>query len=160
MSPTRIALYITSRSLTHQHLSAIVQTFDIGRPDSSLDPYPDYIRPRLPISPTSQPGNSSTNWALDLSIEAVWARHKSEYRAPEAGESAEWAENPIVIADERTLRDESVLVVDRVYDEEAENEVLGVRFEPADVPLTVANLEIANMDLSEVSTVIVGGARN
>lgn len=153
MSPPRIALYITTRSLTHQHLSAIVQAFDIGRPGSSLDPCPDYIRPRLPISPTFQPGNSPTNWALDLSIEAVWARHKSD-------EDTEWANHPIVIADERTLRDGSILVVDIVYDEEAENEVLGVRFEPADVPLTVANLEIANMDLSEVSTVIVGGARN
>lgn len=80
-------------------------------------------------------------------------RHEAEYQSPNLQEedSREWAQKPIVIADERTVSDGSVLVVDTVIEEDDSFTLKGVRFEAVHVPLTVANLEISNMSLDEVS---------
>lgn len=173
---TRIALYITTLSFTPEHLSALLQTFDTAQTEYPLDPFPDYIRPRLPfpdISPasTSQPdgsesstpassSTSTTNWALGLSSDEIWTRHTAEWRPPNyaKGEWDEWARSPIVVVDERTVKDGSVLVVDTDYihdeSEEGRQALKGVRFEPVHVPVAVANLEIANLGLGDVSVFI------
>lgn len=173
---TRIALYITTPSFTSEHLSALLQSFDTAQTEYPLDPFPDYIRPRLPFpfisSPaTSQPdspkssaptptsnSSSTTNWALGLSQAEIWARHTAEWHPANYanGEQDEWAHNPIVVVDDRTVRDGSVLVVDTDYEdgEEMRQVLKGVRFESVYVPVAVANLEIANLMLSDVSVVI------
>lgn len=56
------------------------------------------------------------------------------------------------------MKDGSVLVVDTDYihdeSEEGRQALKGVRFEPVHVPVAVANLEIANLGLGDVSVFI------
>lgn len=63
------------------------------------------------------------------------------------------------MVDERTVKDGSVLVVDTDYvhdeSEEGRRILKGVRFEPVHVPVAVANLEIANLMLGDVSVHVV-----
>ncbi|EJD35587.1 hypothetical protein AURDEDRAFT_188671 [Auricularia subglabra TFB-10046 SS5] len=78
--------------------------------------------------------------------------------------------SPIVIMDEQTLRDDTLLVVAaKPEPDDSEDEgdpaldafelgagsgILGVRFAPAAVPLTVVNLQIGNQDLTSYTATV------
>lgn len=134
----KIALYITTPKLSQQQQGQIQHEFDTSTDDpSSLEP--GYIDP-VP----------SQEWAIGLSPEDIFSRHKLQH--PE-GYSL-YAINPIVIFDDRTVDDGSVLVVSTRYNDETDAWECGtLRFEAGRVPLTAANLEISNQALNEVCRV-------
>lgn len=128
----QIALYISSASVTAAQVQRLQHIFDTFQE-----------LPEVPLTPGYIHAVDAT-WALNLDPEAIYNKHKSDY-------SSVYFEAPILILDERSATDDTVVVVPPDYVDKDTYNHMQLRCAPEKVSLLAANLEIANTDLSEVS---------
>jgi len=133
MPERKIALYVSSSAVTPELQSQIQHDFDTT-PGMAGTTRPGWIE-HVPNSKT---------WSIGLSPRDIHQRHSQEY-------VPQYPRKPIIILDERTVRDGSVLVVSPALNEETDQfEHAELRFVPRMVPDTAANLVIGNQTLKEV----------
>lgn len=96
----KIALYISSANIGDEKRTEIQHAFDTAQDYDKVPPNPGYIS-HVP----------SQEWAIGLSPEDILARHRTQH-------VPQYAAKPIVILDQRTAEDGSVLVVAPVLNDE------------------------------------------
>lgn len=130
----KVALYISSPNLSSSQQSQIQQEFDTAQDYPAVPPRPGYIEP-VP----------SQEWAVGLSPEDILSRHRSQH-------VPQYAAKPIVILDDRTVEDGSILVVAPVLnDDTGAFEFKALRFVAGRVPAAAVNIQIGNQTLNDVS---------
>lgn len=112
-------------------LSALLATFNA----SQYCPQPDNIAP-----------STSADATHGMSPAEIYAHHWSKIP-----ETAGISGDPIVVLDEQTIIDDTVLVVSQGEDDEP----LMLRFIPEQAPLAVSNLQIGNQELTTVHSTIL-----
>jgi len=133
MPEPNIALYISSSAVSPELQAQIQHDFDTT-PGMAGNARPGWIE-HVPNSHT---------WSIGLSPQDIHQRHSQQYVPL-------YPRRPIIILDERTARDRSVLVVAPMLNEETDEfEHAELRFVPRMVPDTAANLVIGNQTLREV----------
>ncbi|KAL0573768.1 hypothetical protein V5O48_008183 [Marasmius crinis-equi] len=131
MADHKVALYVSSKDVTPDLCAQIQQDFDTANGSQG----PCYVRFVL----------GSDNWTIGLSPEEIHHKHSAEY-TPESRHVL----RPIVVLDERTAKDRSVVIVSPGVS--AQTNEFGhaeLRFVPSRAPDAVANLEIGNQTLRE-----------
>jgi hypothetical protein len=133
--PQQIALYVSDPAVTPELRAQIQHHFDtaptVGRQNN---PRPDYIE--------FVPG--SDTWSIGMSSKDIHEKHSQEY-------VPRYPRKPIIILDERSAKDSSVLVIALIVDEETDEfKHMETRFVPSRVPDAAMNLEIGNQTLQEV----------
>ncbi|KAF8882278.1 hypothetical protein BD779DRAFT_938193 [Infundibulicybe gibba] len=141
MTAPFVALYVSSRSLSPNQLSSIQHTFDTAQDYPEIDPVPGWIR-AVP----------SSEWAIGMSAEDIFARHSDSEET-----NSDYYFKPIVVLDDRTAEDESVLLVSPVLRDDDEWEFLAIRFSPDRVPGAAMNLSISNQTLEDYADVSTNG---
>ncbi|KAL0571437.1 hypothetical protein V5O48_010527 [Marasmius crinis-equi] len=132
MAERKIALYVSSKDVTSEIRDQIQHDFDTTH-DEGRDPRPGWI----------ELVSDSESWSIGLSSQAIHEKHSAEY-------VPRYPRRPIVILDDRTARDRSVLVVCPTISEETDDWVhQELRFAPRRVPDTAINLVIGNQSLQE-----------
>ncbi|TCD68426.1 hypothetical protein EIP91_010827 [Steccherinum ochraceum] len=129
----QIALYVSSASVTAAQVQRLQHIFDTFQELPEVPVMPDFIH-----------AVDGATWALNLDPEPIYKKHKSDY-------SPEYFEAPILILDERSAKDDTVVVVHPEYVDQDTYKHIQLRSVPEKVSLLVANLEIANTDLFEMS---------
>ncbi|KAL0574563.1 hypothetical protein V5O48_007400 [Marasmius crinis-equi] len=133
MPERKIALYVSSKDVTPELRAQIQHDFDTTH-DEGRQPRPGWIE----LVPDSE------SWSIGLSSQAIHQKHSDEY-------VPHYPRRPIVIMDDRTARDHSVLVVSPVVSEQTDQfEHAELRFVPHRVPDTAMNLVIGNQTLREL----------
>jgi len=130
------ALYVSSLAITPADVQRFHRIFDT-EPESALyDPVPTYIR-----------AVEDATWALNLDPKAIYQKHREE-------NNAAFLRDPVVIMDDRTARDESLLLLYPEYEDyDAETpstyKLQEMRVAPRSLTPILQNLEISNMDFYE-----------
>ncbi|KAI0073267.1 hypothetical protein K474DRAFT_232529 [Panus rudis PR-1116 ss-1] len=131
----KIALYISSDAVTPEIQAEIQHIFDTY-PCLGITPDPGYIK-QVPAS----------DWAKGLKPLEIYDEHGRDHPV--------FRPSPIVILDERTAKDKSVVIVDEDWGEEEDedgNQKLvpkSLRCVPEWVQMVVVNLSIGNQNLWE-----------
>ena len=135
----RNAVYVSSPKITPEDIERFYHIFDTEVESDSYDPVADYIR-AVP----------DATWAHNLDPQAIYARHR------ELNNSA-FLLQPVVIMDDRTKEDDTVLLLYPVHDYDEEGggddldyKVQELRCAPRSLTPVLQNLEIGNMDFEEV----------
>ena len=124
----KVLLYCTY-PIPEAKLSSLLDTFNA----SPYCPQPDNIIPSAPADATH-----------GMTPAEIYTHHWSKIP-----ETAGISGDPVVVLDEQTLKDDTVVVVSQVED----NTPLMLRFVPDQAPLAVSNLQIGNQDLTTVRTI-------
>ncbi|KAH8109288.1 hypothetical protein DFH11DRAFT_1731218 [Phellopilus nigrolimitatus] len=132
MPPRRNAgLYVSSASVTDALFAELVQVFDTAQDFPEFPPWSGFIHP-VPDS----------EWALGEQPAEIYARHR-QTRFPE------YLAKPVVVLDEQTARDKSVLVLSPLLTDDGVFVLHGVRFDARKVPGAAVNLSIGNQGLDD-----------
>ncbi|KAF7348716.1 hypothetical protein MVEN_01390500 [Mycena venus] len=127
-----VPLYTTSSEVSDGLIEELQTTFH-SAPSS---PPPGLIR-RVPNS----------GWAIGCSPTDVLKRHREDH-------IREFTAKPLVILDDQTVRDKTVLLVEPRLGEDGAPlqpiEARSLRFEPSTVSVTAMNLKISNQSIEEL----------
>lgn len=135
MSRSQVASYVSSSAVSAELAARVEHAFDTSENPGLIRPIrcSDYL------------------WALGYSPEMIYERHEAYWRCEDT------YSGPIIILDERTARDESVLMVDTEPYEDGEGKkswaLKSMRCTGGWAPAVAANLVISNMWFSEVRQV-------
>ncbi|THU87521.1 hypothetical protein K435DRAFT_867228 [Dendrothele bispora CBS 962.96] len=133
MPERKIALYVSSSAVTPECQAQIHHDFDTAPSVSGGQASPGWIE-FVPESKT---------WSVGLSPEAIHTKHSEQF-------VPRYPRRPVIILDERTARDGSVLVVSPVVNEQTNQfEYSDLRFVSRRVPDAAMNLVIGNQTLAE-----------
>jgi hypothetical protein len=137
-----IPLYVTSTSITPEHLTTLQEIFDTAQ---------DY--PEAPARQDLIKHVPNSEWTHNALISDIFARNRRE------GLSAGFAAKPVVIADERTSSELSrnaeevtVLLVGPDVDDAGEwkPEPVVLRFVAGRVPVAAVNVQLSNQSMEDL----------
>ncbi|KAJ7672213.1 hypothetical protein DFH06DRAFT_1175659 [Mycena polygramma] len=127
-----IPLYTTSEQVN----DGLIEELQITFHSAPSSPPPGLIQ-RVPNS----------DWAIGRSLSDILRRHREEH-------IREFAAKPLVILDDQTVADKTVLLVVPRLGEDGEPlqliEARWLRFEPSTVSITAVNLQIGNQSMDEL----------
>lgn len=139
MTPRRnqVALYVSSPNADTKIIDALQNTFDHPQDYPEIPTQPNYIHHLTEANEWSMTGN------LNVGYEQIYERHRKEnYPAFYA--------KPIIILDERTTKDRTVVMVSPTLDDNSGRFVTKwFRLVPEKV--VAMNLQISNQDINDVS---------
>ncbi|KAF5337576.1 hypothetical protein D9758_016839 [Tetrapyrgos nigripes] len=136
MPQRNIALYVSSSAVTPELRAQIQQNFDTAPSAGGTSHRPGYIE----LVPDSD------GWSVGMSPENIHRKHSEDY-------VPRYPRKPVVIMDERTAQDRSVLVVAPILDADTDQfKHMELRFVPSRVPDAAMNLEIGNQTLEEYAS--------
>lgn len=136
-----VATYISSSNITPDLYKELQHIFNTYKVFPEIDAMEGYIAP----APDS-------SWAIGLNPLGIFARHQEE-------NVSRYLYDPVVILDEQTARDMSVVIVSGVINEQEQEEAKMLRIAPQMVQVVASNLEIANQALDDVRIHALQGAR-
>ncbi|TCD67577.1 hypothetical protein EIP91_012207 [Steccherinum ochraceum] len=135
--PRRVALYISGRSITPSQTTALIHTFDTHQEWPTIPPMQDLFQCM-----------ENAEWALGLASSEIYARHCEAMKASETFRAA-WLYKPVVILDDRTATDETVVMAGTVMREDGESEYGDMRIVKEKVNSAAVNIQIGNQTLWE-----------
>lgn len=130
----QVALYVSSSKINSELLKALLNIFNSSQDYPEIPPRPDYIC-HLP---------EADIWSLNAGYEQIYKKHRTEYYPA-------FYAKPIVIADERTSEDKTIVMVSPELQDSGEFVTRWFRIVPERVVGAAANLQISNQDINDVS---------
>ncbi|THH32361.1 hypothetical protein EUX98_g1803 [Antrodiella citrinella] len=136
----RNAIYVSSPAIIPADIERFYRIFDTEAESDAYDPFPDYIR-----------AVEDATWALNLDPKSIYERHVAD-------KNAAFISDPVVIMDDRTAKDESLLLLSMAPDYanlppdtdwDGEYSLQEMRVAPRSLTPILQNLEISNMEFNE-----------
>lgn len=139
--PRQVALYVSSPLITPSQVTDLICVFHTHQEWPTIPPMQDLFH-----------CVDNAEWALGLPSQDIYARHCEAMKAS-AEFRAAWLFRPVMILDDRTVSDETVLMASNVMREDGESEYGDMRTVKERVNSAAANIQIGNQTLREVCSI-------